>query len=425
MAFPVLEVLDTFKRGEEKPLSNGGKWVTGYTTLGVGEIRKELWWGEETYAFVLWNQQFLEPAVAIEIVGTFATGKVFYLLSCAPEEGKAYSKGYALSATKEAGSNEWGLNLQKNESVLSSKAGVTIAPGDKMALWVHNGKVTSWVHHEGTWNEIQSVSDTTFSKGYSGIGGEMKGEGANTVGLRNFEVNNFVAPIKLIDSLERIENPFWFGGKWVVNGKTEGPGETNAKGWTSKSNTTTGNGAYYAPRKFAEAVACIDITELWTEESGELSESSFALYVCYNPAENGSGYAAVFSKKRMQFVFVEKGGDFQRGEAKEDFSSVESIAISAISGQIEVFKKVAGLWTVVVVASDSTYTTGYVALEAEGTEGRAAKVFGESTTEEAAGKKEEEEWNAPLAALLSFKGKLIPHKEGTEGGTNILGMILG
>lgn len=88
MAFPVLEILDSFKRAPENPLDNGGDWAAApamLSSFSAGKIEGEKYVGEAgTVAASYWTpQEFTEAAVAVNVYGVEGTLKgVLLLYNC-------------------------------------------------------------------------------------------------------------------------------------------------------------------------------------------------------------------------------------------------------------------------------------------------------------------------------------------------------
>lgn len=180
------ELLDSFKRAPEKPLSNGGKWSES-ESAGLGEIASEAWQPTNEYAGIYWNPtQFIETGVSVELHHLAATegNNTRLFIAEEPAASGEIKKGYAVELEEE-GAGKFAVKLLRKtaNSVLASTTAVTFAVGDRLGLSVDNGKVIAWRKvGAGAWEELLSASDSTYTKGYVGLFARK------SFTFRNFEV---------------------------------------------------------------------------------------------------------------------------------------------------------------------------------------------------------------------------------------------
>lgn len=194
MAFPTVALLDSFKRANENPLNNGGKWAS-VASRTLGKILEEAYQSEGVtgHATAYWTPtEFTEPGVSVEMFAVpneAGKGRAFFIFSCAPTP-ITVANCYELEITEEgvAGKFEFEINRVVGgvEEQIAKTKEIACAAGDRFGLNVTATKVQSW--HKagaGAWTMINEVGDTNYTKGFIGIG--FGGSGGGQVKLRNFE----------------------------------------------------------------------------------------------------------------------------------------------------------------------------------------------------------------------------------------------
>ena len=175
--FPTLVVKDSFKRAEEKPLSNGGKWSTITGAADTGEIRtEEAWEADETKpeSGARWNAaEQANPAVSLEVQKVSANKSrqigVWACLSATEKSGYLVRWNYNL-LKKPVTIEKW---VKGTQTILATALteGKLVAK-DLIGISVRAGKVAAWHKTSaGEWEQIAIVADTTFTTGYTGIMG--------------------------------------------------------------------------------------------------------------------------------------------------------------------------------------------------------------------------------------------------------------
>jgi hypothetical protein len=227
MSLPSLAVLDSFKRGNEDPLSNGGKWQKqeGHTSLSIstaGKIVSEKYVGEtanENSAF--WSpEEFTEKAVAVYLYGveTGLEGPLWLYNCLQSPEIEGNKSGYILLLQgMGAGALKWTLYADDfTGKVEGSAVTNSTKDGDGAALWVNAGLVSAWYKPgAGAWEELFATSSASYTKGYAAIRSTKSENGA----LTNFSVSGTG---KYIQSLS---GTLPFSGKLVPH--KESSGNTN------------------------------------------------------------------------------------------------------------------------------------------------------------------------------------------------------
>lgn len=206
MAFPVVSLLDSFKRAEEKPLKNGepAKWLLLETVLEagssaaneIGEVFEESYRAEAAFATKRANAywkvtEFSNPNVVATVHVLVGNERFYYLYGSVAEIGAGKFNGYRVLFKGETTAGKYEVAVQKfKESgafeTLASKKEVTLAVGDLIGLSVEGGKVKAW-HKSGAgaWETIAEAADATYNKGFVGIG-----MGGNIGRLQNFEAGS-------------------------------------------------------------------------------------------------------------------------------------------------------------------------------------------------------------------------------------------
>lgn len=186
--FPPVTILDNFMRGEN-PLSNEGKWslspfapttkhpgacvlseeegkIIGGAYLSVDEREA----GQDA---AYWNvQEFHSPLGVAGTLSSGGAGNVGYIYACVnpAESGSGYQLSFAASGLIKVKPTLALARFDKGvETFLSS---IKIAAATQFGLSVTEGIVGVWERNEigGEWHLLFSVTDSTYTKGYAGIG---------------------------------------------------------------------------------------------------------------------------------------------------------------------------------------------------------------------------------------------------------------
>jgi len=166
LLFPNLAATDTFKRPDEAPLSNGGKWSALFGDP-TGEIVAEKWFAQGAPAAARWNvAEQTNPAVSLTITET--SQNPYGIWACLDAAGE---NGYFVEV---AGKTEKVnlFRLKEGVRVLLSQVIAKVENGDSIGLGVRAGTVGVFRKRGGTWALLFQVSDSSFTKGYGGIQGK-------------------------------------------------------------------------------------------------------------------------------------------------------------------------------------------------------------------------------------------------------------
>lgn len=187
MAFPTVTLFDSFKRAEEDPLSNGGKWVFFVTPDFLSErgpkVREERLESPFTYGSgptgAYWTpKEYADIGVAVMLDGEYnEEGKSAYYLFARLGVSEEKWQGYfiRLESTGTAGKYNLTIRKWKNTGTNKSEAlatvnNVAIAKGDRLGLACIGTTISAWTKAgAGAWTEVTSVVDATFSKGWIGV----------------------------------------------------------------------------------------------------------------------------------------------------------------------------------------------------------------------------------------------------------------
>jgi hypothetical protein len=180
MSFPTTELLDSFIRPAEDPLSLEGAWKLFDSAL-TGAIEGEAFHslhGTENTAVYYWSPgEFTEPAVKGEIykMPHPGTGEELELWACltkvtAPES----PSGYRLQLHYVA-FNKTGFIVERMDNGVLHLLGESniseASEGDQVGFQVLAGKVISWYKHgAGAWEVVREDTDSTYTKGYVAVG---------------------------------------------------------------------------------------------------------------------------------------------------------------------------------------------------------------------------------------------------------------
>jgi hypothetical protein len=218
MPFPSLEVLDSFKRGNENPLNNGGKWKSVAGSGSAGQVLAEYYQavsGQESNAY--WSESLKEPTIAAFVKDREAwnSSTRMWLFSCSQGNPEVKEEGgYILQIRKGGAFTQFELY----RGIILGSIEFEVKSNDGIALQVLGGKVTVW-HKPGSeaWVNVLEVSDSTYKEGFSGV--HINGE--EGPGWSNFSIGKEKFEEKLAASLS-------FSGKLTPH--KEGAEHTNVLG---------------------------------------------------------------------------------------------------------------------------------------------------------------------------------------------------
>lgn len=188
MAFPVItpSTIDNLRRGNEDPVSDGGRWSPIFGHAQMGRIHNLGWnaqgefGGEEDNA-AYWNVEKYGPVTGIktkvEVIPKLAD-EFLYLFACLSDPASAACNGYRVSLHGAGvGFHKfiWQLEKQVNGEweVLETSSAMELNELDEIAFSVQEGKLQGWHREEKTepWTLVIEAADASYTKGYIGIGG--------------------------------------------------------------------------------------------------------------------------------------------------------------------------------------------------------------------------------------------------------------
>jgi sugar lactone lactonase YvrE len=391
-----LPTLDALNRAES-PLSGGGKWSalawdTSTSGHNTGEDRTGGWGPSSSDSYPTIDGAYWNPSTFKDKTGDAAA----ITMEAGPGAENRYAdlwldmgspgsqkSGYQLRWTYNPSSNSYAVKLSKwssgNETVLASKASVTIAAGTTLAISDTGGTVTAWQGTGGSLTSILSASDTAFSEGYAGIDGS-----GNNTRLQNFKagllLGGAITGVSVLDSLQRQEVPLATGKSWTKTSWVEQIGgawkENNWLGYGAQGAHLAG--AYWNPTTFSDASGPILVSA--TLGSGpRYAPDYLSLWLDMpSPGSVRSGYEA-------RFTGTDGYSTHYKVELSKWVSGTRTVlasneAFSLPVGTTMALTETGGaltLWTGtssfsrLLSATDSTYSSGYAGLEAnegEGTE---------------------------------------------------------
>jgi hypothetical protein len=208
--FPIVTLLDSFKRAEENPLSNGGKWGLNKPGKNTGAVKEEAWLSLQNpiskgISAAYWTlREYTRPGVAVQV---HKLGEhTIELWACLKKPTEAKKSAYVLEVQEEelAGKRTFVLRRFLETEVTTELArteNVTVAVGDRLGISVQNGKVRGWLKKgTGAWEVIVEVADANITVGFVGLSGQESLE-VPFADYTNFEAGELTAIIRMIAEL--------------------------------------------------------------------------------------------------------------------------------------------------------------------------------------------------------------------------------
>lgn len=184
MPVPTLAIIETFNRVNENPMKTP-TWsaINGFATLG--QISSEHWRAKEAFETghedgCFWNGQEYQSPFIGAVLAITQTGLLRFmeLLSCLQTPTTAEKSGYMLKLVVGSGT-KYTVTIEKmvkgTRSTLATKSEVNVPLLSMIGLLVAGGKLTVWTKETettGSWTQVAGLeaTDSTFTKGFSGIG---------------------------------------------------------------------------------------------------------------------------------------------------------------------------------------------------------------------------------------------------------------
>jgi hypothetical protein len=189
MPFPEVTLLDSFKRANESPLSNGSKWKNLYSTENLQILSEACTQGAGGGSVDYWYN----PAGGAGVACATTISKV-------PPSGQFIALRLAADLIKNNG--YWFVNVtggscrigkfeEGSETTLAEKTNVPFESGDRMGLIVKSSHVSGWrwKAETSTWEELFEATDSTYSTGHIALQLVCTPEGGQ---VQNFEAGLLV-----------------------------------------------------------------------------------------------------------------------------------------------------------------------------------------------------------------------------------------
>lgn len=301
--------------------------------------------------------------------------------------------GYELVVTTmTTGANFYTVELQKwvegTKTVLASDEQV-FHDGNSIALVDQGGNVFAWYRINNEFHKFLSASDATFSSGNAGLSGI-----GSSSWLTNFKVGSLLTPtanmnsalkdLALLDSFERDESPLSYGGAWVpVFWRTGSMGANGAgkviatEGWGTWDAYPKVNGAYWTKSTLVDTGAGNGVAATLNRRFGEVGRHVSLWLDAPSPGSAESGYElrlteeTLFAGVSTYEVNLSKWESGARtvlaSKLGYSFSIPSQFALVQKGGVISAWLTGTGSeYAQVLSASDSTFSSGYVGMDAAG-----------------------------------------------------------
>jgi hypothetical protein len=170
LAFPTTSVIDSFNRGDEDPVSDGGKWSLGPDDFGsntlrlaTNELRPTV---GVTSANAYRNDQDYGPDVEVfTTIGVVASTAVL-LYARLVNIGAGTTDGYACYFNF-SGTDDALICRVDNDSLVGLGSAIVppapYAAGDKLGLECIGSTIAAYVFQSGIWTQLGTRTDSTYS----------------------------------------------------------------------------------------------------------------------------------------------------------------------------------------------------------------------------------------------------------------------
>lgn len=377
--------------------SSSSDFAANFTTLGwsanKGEANSNGW--RPTSAFPTVNGAFYSPTLSDTGAGVAAvttlsvspgiTERYFSLWLDMSGPTAATRSGYEMRFTDTAeNTNIYTVTLSRwaggTKTVLGTKTGYTLVPGNSLAMVDQGSSVTAWTNTGSGFAQLLSASDSTYSGGNAGV------EGAgNITRLTNLKAGVPVAAtgmsgaleaIETRDAFNRSESPLSAGGSWGALA-WDSAGATNTgqaqNGWGPVEAFPSVAGAYWTRTSWYDGGSG-DAVVATESQNPTISDCYFSLWLdMATPLGVRSGYELRFTESATQLVFEVALSKWVSGaktvlatKSGYSFPVGSSLALAAKAGTVSVWTKTGGEFTQLLSAADATYQSGYVGIEGSG-----------------------------------------------------------
>jgi beta-mannanase len=292
-----------------------------------------------------------------------------------PSPGSAKS-GYQLRWTLNAGLTTYTVKLSKwvagSETVLASNASVSIPTGTRMMLSDNGSMLTAWKGTSSPLASLLTASDSTYGAGYAGI--EASGNASRSTDFRSRSYSQTkILALPTRDDMQRTESPLSLAGKWVKTAAGENGGAAYSSGGRLGFGSPSGfASAYWSPEEFTdtgEGVAAA-ATVTTAASSGQWMAISI----------NGSnlGNAATQNKYELRWTGTATANSYTLELAKvvanlrtvlisrtATISPGDTVALTQKQGSVMAWS--GNPPVPMLIATDSTFSSGYAGISASGT----------------------------------------------------------
>lgn len=412
--FPLVTLLDSFKRPEENPLVNGGKWASLAKFTSKGAVIEEAWRPNGTLSITAgtyWTpKEFTNPGVSVLVQKLGEYELILFANITKPTE--TILSGYTLGTFEEAvGERTFTLSRFKEGTNLQfvEVEKIKVAVGDHIGMSVQNGKIFAWLKKgAGAWEVIAEATDANYTKGFVGIGGRsnIAPIGAYTnfeagdatarltimaelgsAGVANrtvttaviHKIEAFLLGLRVIDSFQRAnENPLNNGGKWASMASRP-VGQILEESYQSEGITGKAR-AYWTPTEFTEPAVAV---EMFTAPGEENKGRAFSIaVVAPTPIANENGYLleiteeSVAGKFEWELIREVEGVETQLLKTlKVACAAGDLFGVRVTSGKVQAWHKSgAGAWALIGEGADTTYTKGFIGVGFAGSGGGKTKL---------------------------------------------------
>lgn len=367
MPGPSTSVLDSFTRADENPLSGGGNWfgpvLSGQNQLKLVSNQIASTSGV-TRGSGYWTPSIYTDSEAFMTFSTVPTtdGAGVYVRLTSPGSGSA--SGYMGWFFPGSGFRLWRLDNGTLNVIGGYSGSTTLAAGDKIWLRATGSSIVLAQFHSGSWTDVVTVTDSTYTQGYIGIfGAADTGWRSDDFGGGSINGTSDQSPTptaSVRDSAVRAdENPLSDGGKWTNKVFST---DNNLKLASNKILATSlaRGGAYWNVGKSTDGHAFVTVDTLPTADG-------VGLWLRVNNPNAGSlnGYFAwFFPGSGLRIWRVDSAtATALTGYSTATFSAGDKIGFFAVGSLLWVSIYHGGQWTLVRAVTDTTYAgPGYIGI---------------------------------------------------------------
>jgi hypothetical protein len=323
-----------------------------------------------------------------------AEARYFSLWLDMPNPSAGTRSGYELrftyvpSAIYEVKLSKW---VSGTQTVLATKSGYGLANGNSLALVDQGGTVSAWVNTGSGFGELLNAGDTTFEGGEAGVEGS-----GNIMRLTNFKVGQLLIPVAnmstalnalpLKDSFATNETPLSDGGAFSAlawdNGTSLNKTGWVEGGWGAYDAYPAIDGAYWSRSSFADT-GWGDAVSATLSASPASTSRYFSLWLNMpSPGSARSGYELRFTERSPGVYEVDLSKwvsgveTILASKASYTFPTKSRFALVELNGTVSAWTSTGSEYTQILTASDGTYASGYLGVDASGNSSRLTELKG-------------------------------------------------